>query len=1063
MKRLSINSISFYLLLLMLLTAGNSIAQTPFTGPVMSTQTGASSSFNALVIGPETINGGCSEVGQTWTHNFAGTANKKLNGFTITGTSYYVNNYGSLTTIMRRNNASGLINNTASSCARPTAVPWNDRQIAFFEGSVNTVTNVASIVNSFPSTTLPGTAGYNAINEMNLVFSRGYINSGADNIFNNNSGTGSTPGPPVINYNSNANNIERMDVFVSGGVLVTAANMNRVGIVIACRGPADDPFTISAIKGLTGGTNIGGGSSYVYDDILKFNATWTTKTVNGGAGIIPAGSVVTLLSSINCVVLRRMDSLTTMDDQLLTTDYPTASSTVLAQNIVGMFFTFANLGLVAGETFYGYSVGGFDVPAINSDQFNSYLNSTYYPLATNPADGGIDLAGFPGLFAAMDIDDDDDGLPDYLEANLANTFGDADSDGILNYCDATYAGFVDNNADGINDNFDPSADSDNDGIPNYRDNSFPGYVDSNADLVNDNFDWDLDGIPNHLDRDSDNDGIPDVVESFGVDANGDGIIDNYTDTDVDGLSQNVDGNSSGAISSGVGLGAIDTDSDGIPNYMDLDSDNDGIPDVVEAYGTDVGNDGKIDGYSDTDADGFSDNVDGDVGNDNFAENSAACLLLTGTDGNSDGRTDSWPNKNMDADSKPNPYDLDSDGDGITDVKEAQFTDANWDGRVDGAINSKGWNAVIAAMGSLPLPNTDAIGKTNPYDIDSDEDGIPDNVEGLTTNGYLLPASADTDLDGIDNNYDNYSGFGGDGIHPVDKDGDTQPDYLDSDTDGDGVIDRIEGNDFNFNGKPDDNVTLTGLDTDDDGLDNRFDNNNSNVEATSAYMGNGGSTTGDLSPGSITVVQKTAMASGLGCGTERDWRCVFYVLKCEMMSFKAVLHDIEVNLDWTLLCSQDVNNFILERSTDGTNFTTIATIAGRPFIHQTESFTATDNIGSIPADIFYYRLISVFDNGRTGISSIITVKRNTSTITELQVIPNPVRSQMQILVNTERSVIADVAIIDANGKLLHTYKQVLKAGNNTFTDQQGANLPQGIYYLRLTYGDLVLTKRFSVIK
>lgn len=50
---------------------------------------------------------------------------------------------------------------------------------------------------------------------------------------------------------------------------------------------------------------------------------------------------------------------------------------------------------------------------------------------------------------------------------------------------------------------------------------------------------------------------------------------------------------------------------------------------------------------------------------------------------------------------------------------------------------------------------------------------------------------------------NFNGFGGDGIHPVDTDGGIVPDYLDSDTDNDGLIDRIEGNDLNLNGQQDD--------------------------------------------------------------------------------------------------------------------------------------------------------------------------------------------------------------------------------------------------------------------
>ena len=130
-------------------------------------------------------------------------------------------------------------------------------------------------------------------------------------------------------------------------------------------------------------------------------------------------------------------------------------------------------------------------------------------------------------------------------------------------------------------------------IPNYLDPSFLPWVDTNADGVNDNADKDLDGIINQYDLDSDNDGIPDVVESYGADTNGDGIIDNYTDTDNDGFSQNLDANSTGVAASGVGLGAQDFDDDGIPNYLDTDSDNDGIPDVVEVAGSYVSNNGKL--------------------------------------------------------------------------------------------------------------------------------------------------------------------------------------------------------------------------------------------------------------------------------------------------------------------------------------------------------------------------------------------------------------------------------------------------------------------------------------
>lgn len=666
------------------------------------------------------------------------------------------------------------------------------------------------------------------------------------------------------------------------------------------------------------------------------------------------------------------------------------------------------------------------------------------------------------ITSCPDIDDDNDGIPDYVEINNALALGDHDADGRLNWNDPQYPSFTDLNTDAFNDNFDPSADSDNDGIPNFRDSNFAGFVDSNADGVNDNMDKDLDGIPNHLDLDSDNDGIPDVVEGFGVDANGDGRIDNYSDTDNDGFSQNVDANSTGVTNSNLGLGNLDTDSDGIPNYLDKDSDNDGIPDVIEVYGTDADNSGRIDSYSDGDGDGLSDAIDGDVGNDGVTENSAACLLLTGSDGNSDGRTDSWPNKNMESDNRPNPYDLDSDGDGITDVKEALFTDANWNGQVDGAVNSDGWNTTIAAQGSLGLPNTDGVGRTNPYDIDADDDGIPDNVEGMTTLTYLLPGTTDTDNDGILNTYDSFVGFGGDGIHPCDIDGDSTPDYLDSDTDSDGLIDRIEGNDLNFNGSPDDNVTLTGVDTDGDGLDDRFDANNSSVEATSAYMGNGGSTTGDATPGSITTVQHTWIANSMGCNNERDWRCIFYILNCKAISFNAALHNQTVNLNWTVLCDQPVDHFIIQRSIDRVAFTDILSTTATNIINVPESYTALDDITGITNEMIYYRLVSVSARGVRSTSQVIAVRNKQGQADDVQVLPNPVRDHLQLFITSATATNAEISVFDAAGKLMMRARQRLLPGINSLSYAEVSTMSPGVYFLRVNMGEKITVKRFSIV-
>ena len=95
------------------------------------------------------------------------------------------------------------------------------------------------------------------------------------------------------------------------------------------------------------------------------------------------------------------------------------------------------------------------------------------------------------------------------------------------------------------------------------------------------------------------------------------------------------------------------------------------------------------------------------------------------------------------------------------------------------------------------------------------------MEAQTTAGYIPPSGTDLNGNGLDDAYDN----GGQGIIPVDTDGDGTDDVIDPDSDNDNVPDNNEGNDFNFDGLPD--QVFTGIDTDGDGLDDGYEGSDVN--------------------------------------------------------------------------------------------------------------------------------------------------------------------------------------------------------------------------------------------
>ncbi|RZA01033.1 MAG: T9SS type A sorting domain-containing protein [Sphingobacteriaceae bacterium] len=767
-------------------------------------------------------------------------------------------------------------------------------------------------------------------------------------------------------------------------------------------------------------------------------ATGSTYTI---ASVVP-GDIGRYFRVIVASTIGNMASATcrfTSPDIVLTGRAASIAATTATTNKVNVCPGIqVTLGITGGTLGYGaswvwYAGGcgtGTSIGTGASITVNPTVTTTYYVRAEGICNNTICRS--VTVFISCNIDKDRDGIPDYVESNIPAA--------LTNAFNTSYAGYKDNNHDYVNDDFQADGDSDADGIPNYLDTNFPGRIDSNSDGVDDRFDMDLDGIINMLDLDSDNDGIPDVVEAGGVDADGDGRIDNFADSDGDGLANSVDANSTGANNSGNGLGAVDLDNDGRPNALDRDSDGDGIPDVIEVFGPDANNDAIIDGFVDTNGDGWHDSY-----------TAANSLLRTGADTNNDGRADSYPNKNFDNDRRANPYDIDSDGDGIVDVIEAGFSDTNYNGFEDGVIGPDGWsNTIRSRPAPLSLLNSDAVGRPNYLDIDSDGDGIPDNIEGQSTAGYRFPTYTDTDNDGLDNAYDlapHAATFGGAGILLHDRDGDLIPDYIDLDSDSDGQPDIREGHDWNFDGIILEITTPLGTDADGDGLDDRFDliNSTTNLRGTSGYMGTSGSLSGDATPGTRATVQRT-LATG-GCPFERDWRCVSVVLPVTHFQLNAADNNNIVALNWGVISSLDLTVFEIERSADNINYEKIGTQPADITHGELKQFNSSDNIATLNNELIYYRIKVTGKNGQVKYSNVVVIRRGKIT-TLFSVTPNPASDVASVRFTAEKEVIVTISIKDFTGKLVHLQKAKALKGNNVLPLNNLTKYSNGVYHVQL---------------
>ncbi|MEM7246790.1 MAG: hypothetical protein AAF533_15670 [Acidobacteriota bacterium] len=443
-------------------------------------------------------------------------------------------------------------------------------------------------------------------------------------------------------------------------------------------------------------------------------------------------------------------------------------------------------------------------------------------------DGRIDMteSNPTAGFGADDFDLDMDGLPDVVETGLGldPTMADSDGDGIddgeevLEGADgfATDPLDVDTDDDGIADGeelmlgTDPTdADSDADGLQDVtelgRDMAIPDPDGMGPFLGTDPAVFVPDADPasttDPLNPDSDAGGVPDGIE----DRNANGSVDageidptpgnaaDDADRDGDDLPDVLE------VALGTDPDVADTDGDGIrdgeelipgadgrtSDPLDLDSDDDGLSDGAELpLGTDPSN-------PDTDGDGIQDGTEAGVDMPIADPDGPGPIL--GTDPGlfipdiAPGTTTNPTDPDTDDGGLPDGVE-DADADGGFDMGEGDprdptddlaFTDSDMDGVSD----------LVEGM----------IG-TDPFNFDSDGDGLGDGEELVTgADGYVTdPLDPDVDMDGLLDGEE--FGVGSNPLE-VDTDGDgledgeevnmTMTDPIDADSDDDGIDDNEE--------------------------------------------------------------------------------------------------------------------------------------------------------------------------------------------------------------------------------------------------------------------------------
>ena len=180
-----------------------------------------------------------------------------------------------------------------------------------------------------------------------------------------------------------------------------------------------------------------------------------------------------------------------------------------------------------------------------------------------------------------------------------------------------------------------------------------------------------------------------------------------------------------------------------------------------------------------------------------------------------------------------------------------------------------------------------------------------------------------------------------------------------------------------------------------------------------------------------------------------------ILNTNLNSFAAALVQSNAVLSWSVTAANDFSHFEIEKSNDGRNFNSIATLQA-------------DNTGSIlnynftdPEKIIainFYRLKLIDKNGLFSYSSAIAVS-NKNIDFEIKSITNPVTNYLTAEYILPKDGKVMINLQDILGKSIRQYELKGSKGLNKSRLDNLNDLPMGTYIISVSYNNSVINKRF----
>lgn len=176
-------------------------------------------------------------------------------------------------------------------------------------------------------------------------------------------------------------------------------------------------------------------------------------------------------------------------------------------------------------------------------------------------------------------------------------------------------------------------------------------------------------------------------------------------------------------------------------------------------------------------------------------------------------------------------------------------------------------------------------------------------------------------------------------------------------------------------------------------------------------------------------------------------CPAALLANGMKNFSAVKKDNNIQLKWESQNAADIEQYEIEYSIDGTNFSTVAKIAGNrsaALSAYNYNYALTGNSNGY----IYFRVKQIYNTDKTGYSPTQKIALNEIAGPGISIRPNPVTTGMSLSFDHPLTGDYSVDLLSMSGQVMVS-KKIKMLNSNTIPVNFNSKPAPGIYFTRIT--------------